>query len=134
MVNLPSDVCCDAYESICKSSPLPEEFRLIQGHGFRCVWCGCYFNVHLLCGPLPCTIKHDSHVDCLTPEASIVEDDDLNDEYYCNTCEELRDPQVRVYYCAECKFVAHMHYVISEACPLTLLFSIIYRGNFILHP
>ncbi|KAB1202660.1 hypothetical protein CJ030_MR2G025680 [Morella rubra] len=117
--NLLSDGrCCDAYECICKSSPLLEEFRLTQGYGFRSVGPGSYFNIHLLCGPLPCTIKHSSHVDCLTLEDSIIEDDDPDDEYYCNTCEELRDPRVRVYYCVECKFVAHVHCVISEVVSL----------------
>ncbi|KAB1213653.1 hypothetical protein CJ030_MR5G016242 [Morella rubra] len=80
--------------------------------------CGVHFKIHLLCGPLPYTIKHESQVDCLTFEDSIVEDDDPDDEYYCNTCEELRDPRVCVYYCSECKFVAHVHCVMSEVVSL----------------
>ncbi|KAB1213656.1 hypothetical protein CJ030_MR5G016239 [Morella rubra] len=78
----------------------------------------CNFKIHLLCGLLPCTFKHESHVDCLSLENSIVKDDDPDDEYYCNTCEELRDPRVCVYYCSECKFVAHVHCVMSEVVSL----------------
>ncbi|KAB1211717.1 hypothetical protein CJ030_MR6G022433 [Morella rubra] len=111
--SLPSSIIiCDASDSICKSLSYLEELRSTQGYGFQCVECN--FKIHLLCGPLPCTIKHESHVECLTFEDSIVEDDDPNDEYYCNTCEELRDPRLCVYYCSKCKFVAHVHCVMSE--------------------
>ncbi|KAB1213627.1 hypothetical protein CJ030_MR5G020286 [Morella rubra] len=116
--DLPSDINCNAYDSICKSPlmPLPKELSFTQGYGFQCV--ECQFKIHLLCGPLPYTIKHESHVDYLTFEDSIVEDDDPDDEYYCNTCEELRDPRVCVYYCSECKFVAHVHCVMSKVVSL----------------
>ncbi|XP_060974272.1 uncharacterized protein LOC115695507 [Cannabis sativa] len=35
-------------------------------------------------------------------------------DYYCDICEEERDPRLRVYYCGHCKYVAHVHCVISE--------------------
>ncbi|KAF3435095.1 hypothetical protein FNV43_RR22182 [Rhamnella rubrinervis] len=72
----------------------------------------CNFGVHLLCGPLPCTIKHKAHVHPLTLVDSMVEDD--SGEYYCDDCETQRDPRICVYYCADCKYIVHVHCVISE--------------------
>ncbi|KAB1213648.1 hypothetical protein CJ030_MR5G020283 [Morella rubra] len=96
--------------------PLPEELSFTQGYGFQCVECN--FKIIFCVVHYRDTIKHESHIDCLTFEDSIVEDDDPDDEYYCNTCEELRDPRICVYYCLECKFVAHVHCVMSEIVSL----------------
>lgn len=55
----------------------------------------CNFNLHVRCGPLPPTIQH-KHIDALTLVESPVEDesDDEShcDEFYCDVCEEDRDP------------------------------------------
>ncbi|KAL4600108.1 hypothetical protein ACB092_11G174100 [Castanea dentata] len=77
----------------------------------RCVECG--FNVHLLCVPLPSTIKHKCHIDPLYLRDYFVEDD--SGEYYCDACENRRTPWECVYHCAGCdNYVAHMNCVIDE--------------------
>ncbi|XP_050282533.1 uncharacterized protein LOC126723251 [Quercus robur] len=77
----------------------------------RCVECD--FNVHLLCVPLPSTIKHKCHIDPLYLRDYFVED--YSGEYYCDACENSRDPRESVYHCAECSnYVAHMNCVIDE--------------------
>uniref|UniRef100_A0A2N9IJN0 Zinc finger PHD-type domain-containing protein n=1 Tax=Fagus sylvatica TaxID=28930 RepID=A0A2N9IJN0_FAGSY len=77
----------------------------------RCVECD--FNVHFLCVPLPCTIKHKCHIDPLHLRDYFVEDD--SGEYYCDACEESRDPGECVYHCAECgNYVAHLKCVLDE--------------------
>ncbi|KAF4372225.1 hypothetical protein G4B88_009295 [Cannabis sativa] len=57
-------------------------------------------------------IKHESHMHNLNLVDSCI--DDTFGDYYCDICEEERNPRLRVYYCARCKYVAHVHCVISE--------------------
>nr|POF14420.1 hypothetical protein CFP56_49750 [Quercus suber] len=77
----------------------------------RCVECD--FNVHLLCVPLPSTIKHKCHIDPLYLRDYFVED--YSGEYYCDACENSRDPRESVYHCAGCSnYVAHINCVIDE--------------------
>ncbi|KAK7859319.1 hypothetical protein CFP56_006834 [Quercus suber] len=59
---------------------------------FRCPQCD--FNLHVQC---------DSPVE-----------DDSDDEFYCDVCEEERNPRFPFYYCAGCQFVAEVSCVISE--------------------
>ncbi|KAL5562920.1 hypothetical protein UlMin_032667 [Ulmus minor] len=72
----------------------------------------CDLKIHFLCGPLPCTIKYECHVHPLILVDSIKGDD--SNECYCDACEDTRNEQFRVYYCAECKYVAHIHCVLNE--------------------
>ncbi|XVF10883.1 hypothetical protein REPUB_Repub07fG0221700 [Reevesia pubescens] len=90
----------------------------------RCVLCG--FNIHLFCQPsAPKTIRHKCHTDSLTLtksplefELNSSEDVDNSDaEFYCDVCEEKRDKNDPVYYCAERKFIAEVGCVISELVP-----------------
>ncbi|XWS49698.1 hypothetical protein CRYUN_Cryun12cG0025500 [Craigia yunnanensis] len=90
----------------------------------RCVLCG--FNIHLFCQPTaPKTIRHKCHIDSLTLTKSPLEfelnssedADNLDDEFYCDACEEKRDKEDPVYYCSECKFIAEVGCVISELVP-----------------
>ncbi|KAL0007531.1 hypothetical protein SO802_009033 [Lithocarpus litseifolius] len=77
----------------------------------RCVECD--FNVHLLCVPLPVTIKHKCHIDPLYLEDYFVED--YSGEYYCDACENRRDPRECVYRCEGCaNYVAQINCVIDE--------------------
>ncbi|KDP39904.1 hypothetical protein JCGZ_03435 [Jatropha curcas] len=93
---------CDACYSSCKDLP-----------AFRCVECN--FDIHLLCGPLPCKIKHKCHVDPLTLKDYYVEDEDEDDEFYCDACEQRRDPRFCVYYCKQgCPMVCDVKCVMSE--------------------
>uniref|UniRef100_A0A7N2LFY6 Phorbol-ester/DAG-type domain-containing protein n=1 Tax=Quercus lobata TaxID=97700 RepID=A0A7N2LFY6_QUELO len=89
---------------VCKSSYRDASY-------LRCVKCD--FTVHLLCVPLPCTIKHKCHIHPLHLVDYFVEDD--SDEYYCDACENIRDPRERVYHCERCgNYVAHVHCVIDK--------------------
>ncbi|GFZ14253.1 crooked neck protein, putative [Actinidia rufa] len=65
------------------------------------------------CATLPYKIRHKCHVDPLFFAFVPVEDDD-SDEFYCDACEQLRDPKHWVYYCADCEYSAHMNCVVSE--------------------
>ncbi|XP_059434755.1 uncharacterized protein LOC132167747 [Corylus avellana] len=95
--------------SACNKSSACESYG-----GFRCLYCDC--NLHLTCGPLPSTIKHKSHIHPLIPTHSLAEhEDETQDEFYCDACEEERDPFLPIYSCAECHFVAEISCVISEA-------------------
>ncbi|KAM6581601.1 hypothetical protein CsatA_005375 [Cannabis sativa] len=87
-----------------------KEFSKTDSSIFGCL--DCDFKLHLLCGLLPLVIKHESHMHCLNLVDSCIED--TFGDYYCDICEEERDPRLRVYYCGHCKYVAHVHCVISE--------------------
>ena len=94
------------------------EVKSTQRYLFRCLKGD--FNLHFLCGPLPTSVKYEFHIHRLSlVDHSSIEDD--SDEYYCDACEQERDPFFRVYYCKECKYVAHIHCVISEVYMLVLL-------------
>ncbi|XP_039005283.1 uncharacterized protein LOC120132620 [Hibiscus syriacus] len=62
---------------------------------------------------LPYIVKHVRHSHPLTLSKSVVEDDSEN--YYCDTCETKRNPELDVYYCKECNYIAHIDCVLSEA-------------------
>ncbi|KAF3947500.1 hypothetical protein CMV_026373 [Castanea mollissima] len=94
--------------SACKSN-------ICESYDFNCLYCD--LNLHLSCGPLPYTVKHKDHNIhslCLTHSPLQEEVEDETDEFYCHACEEERDPQLPVYYCAECHFVAEIQCVFSQ--------------------
>ncbi|XP_024020315.1 uncharacterized protein LOC21412250 [Morus notabilis] len=103
---------CNGYDAYCRHPVLSNSIELshTQCSIFHCL--DCDFKVHLLCGPLPSIIKFKYHVDPLILVDSFEEDD--SGEYYCDVCESERDPRIRIYYCQECKFFAHVHCLISE--------------------
>ncbi|KAL5562691.1 hypothetical protein UlMin_032438 [Ulmus minor] len=102
---------CDGYDTYCrKGAVINNEFMKYM---LRCVECD--FSLHLFCGRLPSSIKHECHVHLLALVDSLVEDD--SDDYYCDICEEIRDPRICIYYCAECRYIAHLHCVVSKVCP-----------------
>ena len=83
----------------------------------RCVECD--FTVHLLCVPLPTTIKHKCHIDSLYLEDYFVEDDSEEyyckiennsylDEYYCDACENIRNPRECVIAVQDAVTMSHM--------------------------
>ncbi|XVF42354.1 hypothetical protein PTKIN_Ptkin01aG0355100 [Pterospermum kingtungense] len=76
---------------------------------FGCIQCR--FFIHLECIPLPKVVKHIRHLHPLTLTNSVDEDD------YCDMCETARNPKHDVYYCEECKYIAHIDCVISEVEP-----------------
>lgn len=115
-----SKLKCNGYETYCKQSAvMSDDFRRTRSYMLRCVECN--FNLHLLCGPLPCTVEHRCHTHPLTLYDFLMEDD--SDDYYCDSCETKRDLRICVYYCADCKYIAHVHCVISgvRLSPITLV-------------
>ncbi|KAF5445334.1 hypothetical protein F2P56_034393 [Juglans regia] len=73
-----------------------------QGYKFRCA--DCDFIVDFKCLTLPYTIRYREHEHpftlCYTPE-------DESGEYFCDICEEKRDPKRWFYYCADCLYPTH---------------------------
>ncbi|KAF7851827.1 hypothetical protein BT93_L2601 [Corymbia citriodora subsp. variegata] len=78
----------------------------------RCVRCN--YNRHLLCGPLPCTIKSKNHNHDIQLEDKFLEDN--SGIYYCDACERTRSPIECVYRCTQprCPYVAHFDCMKSE--------------------
>ncbi|PKI76144.1 hypothetical protein CRG98_003505 [Punica granatum] len=79
---------------------------------FHCPTCN--IQLHLFCGPLPCSIKQETHTDILDLKDSLVEDLTGYDEFYCDSCEEQRDPHECVYYCSRCHYCADIKCVMHE--------------------
>ncbi|XP_022719701.1 uncharacterized protein LOC111277541 [Durio zibethinus] len=72
---------------------------------YFCMECG--IMLHIKC-TVPHSVKSKYHIHPLTLKDYFKEDD--SGEYYCDICEEERDPQHHSYYCAKCEapFVAHI--------------------------
>ncbi|XP_017978219.1 PREDICTED: uncharacterized protein LOC108662397 [Theobroma cacao] len=77
---------------------------------YYCVECN--MNLHLICVPIPCSIKSKCHMHHLTLKNHFVEDD--SGGYYCDICEEQRNAKYHCYCCEECagQFVAHIECVL----------------------
>ncbi|KAF3942576.1 hypothetical protein CMV_030779 [Castanea mollissima] len=76
---------------------------------FRCSTCE--FVLDFKCATLPQATWYNQHEHpfnlCYTPE-------DDSGEYYCDICEEERDPKQWFYYCAECNFPAHRDCILGK--------------------
>ncbi|KAI8011724.1 hypothetical protein LOK49_LG06G02704 [Camellia lanceoleosa] len=83
-----------------------------SGTVFECERCALVLDFK--CALLPHKVRHKCHIDPLALTYVPVPVDDDSDEFYCDACEELRDPNHWVYYCADCEFSAHMTCVVSE--------------------
>lgn len=59
----------------------------------------CNFNLHGECAPMPQTYEHDYHIHSLTLHGSLVED--ISGEYFFDLCEQRRNQELGVSYCAE---------------------------------
>ncbi|XP_060974401.1 uncharacterized protein LOC133039519 [Cannabis sativa] len=80
---------CNVYDNCLKQSlkSNSKEFSKTNSSIFGCL--DCDFKLHLLCGPLPSIIKHESHdMHCLNLVDSCIED--TFGDYYCDICEEER--------------------------------------------
>ncbi|XAR68567.1 hypothetical protein NMG60_11003741 [Bertholletia excelsa] len=68
----------------------------------------CKYNLHIGCGLLPRTIKHryDEHPFALIYGASSL--DQVDDEYYCEICEEEVNSEYWFYHCHHCDQSLHM--------------------------
>uniref|UniRef100_A0A2N9FTB1 DC1 domain-containing protein n=1 Tax=Fagus sylvatica TaxID=28930 RepID=A0A2N9FTB1_FAGSY len=69
---------------------------------FRCT--KCEFTLDFGCATLPHTVWYKQHEHPFTLRYT-AEDD--SGEYYCDICEEERDPKLWFYYCEECSYPAH---------------------------
>ena len=76
---------------------------------FRCATCD--FVLDFKCATLPLITWYNQHEHPFnlryTPE-------DDSGEYYCDICEEERDPKQWFYYCAECGFSTHRDCILGE--------------------
>ncbi|GMN69890.1 hypothetical protein TIFTF001_038937, partial [Ficus carica] len=111
--NASCEIQCDACQKSYKNwvGVVPSEVIHTRSFLFRCM--ECVFNLHFLCGPLPITIKYEYHIHPLLLLDHLILEDD-SDECYCDICEEEVDLQFRIYYCEDCKYVAHIHCLNSE--------------------
>ncbi|OMO96095.1 Zinc finger, ZZ-type [Corchorus olitorius] len=76
---------------------------------YRCVPCDITF--HLEC-VVSSSAKHRYHRHPLKFMAAFREDDD-SDDYYCDICEEERNPLHPVYFCRDCTFIAHIECLLN---------------------
>ncbi|OMO96101.1 Zinc finger, PHD-type, partial [Corchorus olitorius] len=84
--------------------------HLWRADSYRCVQCD--VNFHLRCMSIPSSAKHRYHMHPLGFKGVFKEDD--SGEYYCDACEEERDPKHPIYYCEECKFIAHIECLLNH--------------------
>ncbi|KAF4375363.1 hypothetical protein F8388_024022 [Cannabis sativa] len=103
--NIQCDACLRSYKGLqVPSNRANFEVQRTQSLLFRCM--ECTYNLHFICGPLPFMVKDDYHIHKLTLVDSLNEEE--FEEYYCDSCEEERNPQFRVYTCTDCKYTAHI--------------------------
>ena len=76
---------------------------------FHCTTCG--FALDFRCATLPLTTRYEQHEHpftlCYTAE-------DDSGEYYCDICEEERNPKHWFYYCASCSYPAHPKCILGK--------------------
>ena len=94
---------------------------------FRCTTCG--FTLDFKCATLPHTTRYAQHDHPFTLCYSV--EDDSN-EYYCDICEEKRDPRHWFYCCAYCSFPAHPQCILGES--LNYKFGVAYKFDRHQHP
>ena len=114
------EACRKSYKKLSDDQILvPKEVDRTRSLLFRCMECS--HNLHFLCGPLPLRIKYEYHIHPLTLVDHSTVEDTGSDEFYCDACEEERDQNLRFYYCADCKYYAHIHCVLTEVLLINYL-------------
>ncbi|TYG96058.1 hypothetical protein ES288_A11G316800v1, partial [Gossypium darwinii] len=76
---------------------------------YSCVQC--HFSLHLKC-VAPSSATHKYHRHPLTMMELIKEDD--SEKYYCDICENERNPKDSVYYCQSCTFITHIQCILDQ--------------------
>ncbi|KAF5462837.1 hypothetical protein F2P56_018810 [Juglans regia] len=77
------------------------------------IYCGyCQFKIGFCCATLPLTIKYWPYEKPFILSYSI--EDDSSHEYYCDICEEKRDPKHWFYYCEDISFAAHTRCIMGK--------------------
>ncbi|XP_059436024.1 uncharacterized protein LOC132168944 [Corylus avellana] len=82
-----------------------------EGKVFRCA--DCEFNLDLRCATLPLTMRYRHFEEPF--KLCYKDEGDSNYEYYCDVCEEKRNPKHLFYYCAALCFSAHPKCVLGES-------------------
>ncbi|KAG2685364.1 hypothetical protein I3760_10G122100 [Carya illinoinensis] len=99
------------------------EHRLILSSGYAdCSSCGrwgkifrcanCEFALDFICSTLPHRVRYKSPFEEVFKLCYTVEDE--SDEYYCDICEEKRNPKHWFYYCADLSFPAHPKCILGD--------------------
>ncbi|XP_059455593.1 uncharacterized protein LOC132185818 [Corylus avellana] len=78
---------------------------------FRCA--NCDFSLDFKCATLPRTIRYGPYEQLFT--LCYKDEDDSDNEYYCDICEEKRDPKHWFYYCAYLSFYAHPDCILGKS-------------------
>ncbi|XWS57718.1 hypothetical protein CRYUN_Cryun09bG0197500 [Craigia yunnanensis] len=89
---------------------------LCDANFYRCVQCGFKqrgFNFHFQCLQISSSTKHKYHRHLLILMDSIREDD--SGEYYCDLCEDERNPSHPVYCCEKCTYIVHIECILHES-------------------
>ena len=76
---------------------------------FRCTTCD--FVLDFKCATLPQSAWYYQHEQ---PFALCYNPEDDSGEYYCDICEEERDPKQWFYYCEDCSYPAHFKCILGE--------------------
>jgi len=77
---------------------------------FRCA--DCEFTLHFKCATLSHTIRYGPYEQ---PFILCYKDEDSSsDEYFCDICEEERNPKHAFYYCADLNFLAHPNCIFEK--------------------
>ncbi|MBA0820327.1 hypothetical protein Gohar_022375, partial [Gossypium harknessii] len=79
--------------------------------GSVCSCVQCHFTLHLEC-VVPSSARHKYHRHPLIMMELIKEDD--SEKYYCDVCENERNPKDLEYYCQSCTFIAHIQCVLDQ--------------------
>ncbi|XVF42334.1 hypothetical protein PTKIN_Ptkin01aG0353100 [Pterospermum kingtungense] len=93
-----SEISCKACQKDCGDS------------FFSCM--KCEFYIHVECIPLPPRAQNKHHLHPLMLVNPFAEDD--SEVYYCDACEKKRNPEHHLYYCEECKYIAHIGCALSK--------------------
>ncbi|XP_059435587.1 uncharacterized protein LOC132168611 [Corylus avellana] len=80
------------------------------GQIFRCAHCE--FTLDFKCVTLPLTTKYGPYGQSFALCYKV--EDDYDDEYYCDICEEPRDPKHWFYYCGDIDFPAHPKCILGK--------------------
>ena len=80
-----------------------------RSQGFCCITCE--FVLDFKCATLPYTTRYKRHEHRFI--LSYAAEDDSG-EYYCDICEEERDPKQWFYYCVYCSYLAHPKCILGK--------------------
>ncbi|XP_059455014.1 uncharacterized protein LOC132185231, partial [Corylus avellana] len=78
---------------------------------FRCA--NCEFSLDFKCATLPHIIRYGPYEQLFT--LCYKDEDDFDNEYYCDICEEKRDPKHWFYYCKDLTFFAHPNCILGKS-------------------